>query len=108
MNKEQENKQHNNHSLSLTPQYLLTTWEVSDVIIELAVTSQLQKEQWNGGDTNPGQRLDREHDLSIDLILKMKVPVIQKSQNLFNTTVIKLIGGGFLNMFCPYLDSGSY
>lgn len=44
-------------------------WKVSYVIIEFAVTPQLQQEQWHSGDADPRQRLDSEHDLSRDLIL---------------------------------------
>lgn len=52
------------------------TWKVSYVIVEFAVTSELQQEQRDRGNADPRQRLDRKHDLSIDLILKTKVPVI--------------------------------
>lgn len=59
--------------------YPLTIWKVSYVIIEFAVTPQLQQEQWHSGDADPRQRLDSEHDLSRDLILQIKVPITLKS-----------------------------
>lgn len=45
------------------------TWKASYVIIQLAVTPELQQEQCNSGNAYPRQCLDSEHDLSIDLVL---------------------------------------
>lgn len=60
---EKEEGQHTNDELKPA------TWEASYVIVELAVPAQLQQEQHDRGDAHPRQCPDREHDLSIDLVL---------------------------------------
>ena len=63
-------------------------WKVSDVIVEFAVTPQLQQEQWDGGDADPRQRLDSEHDLTRDLVLKD-----ERSQKAVRQNCHKVDGG---------------